>query len=147
MKKIFYLLLLAIIAYGAYTFMSPKVDFTKDAKEGIQFSKSSWSEVLATAKKENKIIFLDIYAIWCGNCKKLKKNTFSDKNAGTYFNRRFINVSLDGEKGDGEMLVKKYAVESYPILMFLDGDGKIIKQAGGYQNTEELINLGKSVSE
>ncbi len=147
MKKIYYLPLLALIGYAAFVFASPKVDFTKDNKDGIQFNKSSWNDILALAKKENKIIFLDVYATWCGNCKNLKKNTFSNKDVGAYYNNRFINVSLDGEKGDGEMLVKKYAVEGYPALIFLDSDGKIIKQAVGFHNTEELINLGKTIPE
>ncbi|MBW6479654.1 MAG: thioredoxin family protein [Bacteroidales bacterium] len=42
--------------------------------EGMVFFTGTWDEALAQAKKENKLIFLDIYASWCAPCKMLKNN-------------------------------------------------------------------------
>jgi thioredoxin 1 len=143
-NKIFWAVALVGII-GLYAYNNPKVDFTADTKGGIQFNKDSWSNVLALAKKENKLIFLDIYATWCGPCKKLKKRTFSSDKVGAYFNEHFINVSLDGENGEGVTVSSKYNVSSYPSLYFIDGDGKIISKAEGYLNPNEIIKFGKSV--
>jgi thioredoxin 1 len=143
-NKIFWAIALVSII-GLYAYNNPTVDFKEDAKGGIQFNKESWSSVLALAKKENKLIFLDIYASWCGPCKKLKKRTFSSDKVGTYFNEHFINVSLDGEEGEGVMVSSKYNVSSYPSLFFIDGDGKIISKAEGFLNANEIIQFGKTV--
>jgi thioredoxin 1 len=143
-NKIFWAVALVGII-GLYAYNNPKVDFTADTKGGIQFNKDSWSNVLALAKKENKLVFLDIYATWCGPCKKLKKRTFSSDKVGAYFNEHFINVSLDGEDGEGVTVSSKYNVSSYPSLYFIDGDGKIISKAEGYLNPNEIIKFGKSV--
>jgi thioredoxin 1 len=100
---------------------------------------------LALAKKDNKLVFLDVYASWCGPCKQLKKRTFSNAKVGTYFNEHFINVSLDGEEGEGVAVSSQYNVTSYPSLYLINADGKIVKQDGGYMSPNELISFGKSV--
>ncbi|MEP0367885.1 MAG: thioredoxin family protein [Cyclobacteriaceae bacterium] len=46
---------------------------------GIVFHEGKWEEVLDLAKRENKYIFLDIYASWCGPCRVMKLKTFTDE--------------------------------------------------------------------
>lgn len=136
----------AIIVLVVVAFKAPKVNFDEDVTGGIQFKKESWNDVLKQAKKENKLIFLDIYATWCGPCKRLKSNTFSNEEVGKLYNQKFINVALDGEKGEGLTLAQKYGVTSYPTLLFLDGNGNIVVRTGGYHNSDEFIELGKTVA-
>ncbi len=143
-NKIFWAI--AIIGIiGLYAYKNPKVDFKVDEKTGIQFNKESWSNILALAKKENKLIFLDIYATWCGPCKRLKKNTFTNKKVGNFFNSNFINVTMDGEEGEGITISEKYKVSSYPTLYFINSDGKIITKEEGYLNPAEILKFAKSV--
>jgi thioredoxin 1 len=145
MKNILFIILAGIAGFILYKYKNPTVNFKEDTKGGIQFHKGTWAEALALAKKNNKLIFLDIYASWCGPCKKLKKRTFSSDKVGTYFNEHFINVSLDGEEGEGVTVSSKYNVSSYPSLFFIDGDGKIISKAEGFLNANEIIQFGKTV--
>jgi thioredoxin-related protein len=114
-----------------------------EKREGIQFIEGDWKKALAEAKKQNKLIFLDAYASWCGPCKLLKRNTFPDKIAGEYFNSNFINVAIDMEKGNGPALAAKYAVNAYPTLIITDADGKIIAYTQGYIKPKQLIDFGK----
>jgi len=111
--------------------------------EGIQFIEADWGKALAEAKKQNKLIFLDAYASWCGPCKLLKKNTFPDKEAGEYFNTNFISVAIDMEKGDGPALSEKFSVNAYPTLIITDANGKIITFTQGYIKPKQLIDFGK----
>lgn len=136
--------LFAMIAIYAYN--NPRVDFSKNTDSGIQFHQGNFSAALELAKKEKKLIFLDIYATWCGPCKKLKANTFSNNEVGAFYNKTFINVALDGELGEGLDLSRKYGVKGYPTLLFIDGDGKIVSSASGYHSPAEIISLGKSIN-
>jgi len=145
MKNKIFTPLAVIIVMAVYAFSNPKVDFKADNKQGIQFHKGNWSEALELAKKEHKLIFLDIYATWRGPCKKLKKHTFSDEKVGQFYNSNFINVSFDGEQEEGLKLVNQYQLTGYPSLLFIDENGKVVTQSGGYHNSDELIALGKSV--
>lgn len=109
---------------------------------GIQFLENSWAKALERAKKENKPIFLDAYASWCGPCKLLKKNTFTKKEAGDFFNAHFVNVAIDMEKGDGPSLSEKFEVDAYPTLIIADKNGNILTYTKGYMNADQLIEFG-----
>jgi thioredoxin 1 len=146
MKSIIFTAIAIIIFVVAYAFNNLSTDFKTDKNDGIQFYRGSWNEALQLAKKENKLIFLDIYATWCGPCKKLKKNSFSNAEVGKFYNVNFINVSLDGEQGDGAMLANQYSLSGYPSLLFIDATGKIVTATFGYHNPSELLDIGKSIS-
>ncbi|MEM6376997.1 MAG: thioredoxin family protein [Bacteroidota bacterium] len=111
--------------------------------QGIEFEHGSWNEVLAKAKQENKIIFVDAYASWCGPCKTMAKRVFPTKEAGDFYNDKFINFKIDLEKGEGPAFAKKYPVRAYPTLMFIDFDGTLVHQKVGGLNASALVELGK----
>lgn len=119
----------------------------KDNEKGINFHTGSWIEALELAKKENKLVFLDISASWCGPCKMLKNFTFPDEAVGKFYNANFINVALDGEKGEGIALAQKYGLTAYPTLLFIDGDGKLVSKTTGYHNAKAFLELGKLVKQ
>lgn len=146
MKGLFYIAFTVIALMTVYVFANPKVDFNTDTADGIQFHNGTWKEALQIAKKENKLIFLDIYATWCGPCKQLKKNTFSSAEVGAFYNQNFVNVALDGEQGEGKMLMQEYALRSFPSLLFIDGNGKVVGQTAGYHNSNQFIELGQKFS-
>jgi len=112
---------------------------------GIQFVEANWEKAIAEAKKQKKMIFIDAYTSWCGPCRMLKTNTFTDKAAGDYFNKYFINIALDMEKGDGIAFAEKYQIRAYPTLLIMDADQKFVSVSEGYINPGQLIEFGKYV--
>jgi len=136
--------IISIIVLSFPSFSTAQEHSHKVNSEGIEFFDGTWEEALAEAKKQNKPIFLDIYASWCGPCKALKNRTFPNAAAGKYFNENFINVSLDGEKGDGIKVKRDFDIHSYPSLFILSSDGEPVVYTAGYLRPEELIELGKA---
>ncbi len=113
---------------------------------GIQFRSISLEEAKKAAKKEKKIIFIDAYAAWCGPCKMLDKNTFSDQSVGTYFNDKFINLKIDCEKhADGPEVMRTYGVSAYPTLLWVDAEGKLVKKEVGYKSPEQLLRAVQDI--
>lgn len=110
--------------------------------QGIQFFEGTWKDAMAKAKAEDKLLFVDAYAKWCGPCKSMAKNVFTQAKVGDYFNANFINLKLDMEEVDGVTFGHKYPVSAYPTLMFIDGDGKVVKNVKGGQQADGLIALG-----
>jgi len=145
MKNFIITAIILIAIAGVYAFTNPKVDFNIDPEIGIQFHRGSFSEALEIAKKEDKLIFLDIYATWCGPCKRLKAKTFSIKEVGDYYNKTFVNIALDGVKGEGLELVKKYNVTGYPTLLYINSKGEIVKGTSGFYNSSDFLTMGKSI--
>ena len=135
-------LLIALLLF--ISFRGATVNFDTDSDNGIQFHKGNWEEALALAKQQNKLIFLDVYASWCGPCKKLKINTFADEAVGNYYNQHFINIAIDGETTEGKALMHKFRLGAYPSLLFVDADAQVKLQTGGYQDVKSFLKLGKA---
>lgn len=115
--------------------------------KGIEFVHEPFATVLAKAKKEKKMIFMDCYTSWCGPCRALSSNIFSQPKVGSYFNAHFVNVKFDMEKGEGIELAKKYGVSAYPTLLFLDEEGNIVEKTMGYKTEDALIEIARKVVE
>lgn len=113
-------------------------------QKGIVFFEGTWKEALMKARKENKPIFLDIYASWCVSCKLMKFNTFSNKKIAEFYNRSFINVSLNGEEGDGAILAAKYQIREYPTLIYLNKNGSPILYATGYLSPRKFMGIANA---
>lgn len=111
---------------------------------GIDFESSRWKEIVKKAKEENKLIFFDAYTSWCGPCIKLQREVFPDNTLGEYYNRNFINVKFDMEKGEGITLSRKYAVQVYPTLLFIDPrNERVVNHAIGFKSPEQLLQLAE----
>jgi thioredoxin-related protein len=113
------------------------------AQDGIQFFEGTWAETLAKAKSENKLIFMDAYAVWCGPCKQMAANVFPQKEVGAFYNSHFIPVKIDMEKGEGLALAKLYNVRAYPNLLYINWKGEVVHRAVGGRQSEPFIELGK----
>jgi thioredoxin-related protein len=111
----------------------------------INFEHGSWAEVKAKAKKENKMIFVDAFTTWCGPCKWMAANTFTDKSVGEYYNANFINYKFDMEKGEGTKFANDYQIQAYPSLLYLKADGAEIFRSEGSVDGESFLEMGKSV--
>jgi len=138
----YFLMLTAVVGVVSAFAFKPKMPEKKDEK-GISFIEQDWNKALDSAKTNNKLVFLDIYATWCGPCKMLKQHTFTDEAAGKFFNEHFINVSMDGEAGVGPALAQKYSIVGYPSLIITDASGKVILETAGYVDANYLINFAK----
>lgn len=109
----------------------------------INFIENSWPEALKQAAAQNKYIFVDAYATWCGPCKMLKATTFKNKNAATFYNQNFINVALDMEKGNHPQLAQQWGMRAYPTLIIFDSKGKIVLNTVGFITAKDLIRFGE----
>jgi thioredoxin-related protein len=115
----------------------------QDAAVGMQFSEKSFDELLAQAKEEDKLIFIDAYTTWCGPCKMMARKVFPAERVGNFYNDRFINAKFDMEKGEGLTLARKYRVRAYPTYLFVNGEGELMHKALGYIPQDEFIAIGE----
>jgi thiol-disulfide isomerase/thioredoxin len=119
------------------------VAFSAITAQGINFEHEGWEKIKKQAAKEDKIIFVDAYTTWCGPCKWMSANVFTDEGVADFFNDKFINLKLDMEKGEGLDFAKEYKVVAYPTLLFIDGDGDLVHKRLGAIPAEEFLAFGK----
>ena len=126
--------------------------------QGMIFEKNTtWEEVVAKAKAENKLIFVDCFTTWCGPCKKLDAEVFPDPSVGAFFNEHFVNlkVQMDTTKTDsdytrkwwaiGQEWHKKYGVWAYPSFLVFDSNGEIAERGVGYMPVPQFLEKGKEL--
>ncbi len=109
----------------------------------INFIENSWGAAQKRARQAHKYIFVDAYATWCGPCKQLKATTFRDPKVADFFNRNFVNLSLDMEKGEGPTLAETWQVTAYPTLLVIDPLGKVVLRYTGFLKPNDLLMLGE----
>ena len=121
----------------------------------------SMNEALEAQKENPKAIFMDAYTSWCGPCKMLDKNTFTNKDLVEYVNENFYAVKFNAE-GPEEIKYKdkifknpKYdadrrgrngthefasamRISGYPTMVFFDEKGEMIAPVVGYRTPEQL---------
>lgn len=115
---------------------------TTEAQDGIKFDEtSSWQQLLAESGRQNKPIFLDCYTSWCGPCKGMAADVFTQKNVGDFMNENFICTKRDMEKGEGIELRTKYKsmIPGFPTFLLINSKGEVIHQAAGYMNPNKFI--------
>lgn len=147
MKKLFLL-----------AFLLPLLAVAQD--KGMHFEHgSSWADVQAKAKAENKYIFVDCFTTWCGPCKFMSANIFPQEKVGSFMNEKFINVKVQMDQTDkdneevkswyaaAKQIEKDYAIRAYPTFLVFAPDGHIVdRQVGGAEADQFIERCAASLN-
>lgn len=120
--------------------------------------------VLETQRPGNtKKVFIDVYTDWCGWCKKMDKNTFQNPEVAAYMQAHFLMVKFNaegkqpisydgrtfnyvshGRRGYHELAVALLNGKlSYPTVLFMDEELKILSPVPGYQNAKPFLQIAR----
>ncbi len=110
----------------------------------IEFYQGSFSDLLIKAKEANKMIYIDCFTTWCGPCKRMAKDIFTNDSVADFYNSNFINVAIDMEKGEGVDIAKKYHVKNYPTMLYLDAAGNQLHRTCGSTPAGNFIANAKN---
>jgi thiol:disulfide interchange protein len=103
----------------------------------------SWHRELSRAKSEaqtgNNVIVVDVYTDWCGWCKKMDSDIYTDPRV-VGLSRREVFVKLDAEDGgEGQRFAREMRVTGYPTTIILDSNGNKLSEAKGYIRSPEAF--------
>jgi thioredoxin-related protein len=132
------ILFLSLTSFTLTTISAQGIDFQSDTLQ--------WTAILAKAKAENKLVFVDAYTQWCGPCKRMAKDVFPQKAVGDVYNAAFINVKMDMEHGEGPAVAMRYGVKAYPTYMFINAAGELVHRGLGSMAADKFIAVGKAAS-
>jgi thioredoxin-related protein len=150
-------LILVILVFSAVVFATflPAEVTTKASAGSITWNK--YDAGLKLAAKSKKPIMVDFYTDWCGWCKKLDKNTYTDTAVANYLNSHFVSVKINGESrenldlptgpSNGLNVARSFGVKGYPCIWFLNADGSRINNLSGYRPPDIFIYYLKYVGE
>ena len=107
-------------------------------------SAGKWLTNLEQAKKlalsTDKLILVDFWASWCGPCKRMDQESWSDPEIQTLIQNYIpLQIDIDSKKRDA----MKYNVRSIPYIFIIDGNGEVIYQSLGYMDKDKVAEVLK----
>ncbi|EIM75847.1 thioredoxin-like protein [Nitritalea halalkaliphila LW7] len=118
------------------------------AQEQIRWMQ--FEEAVQASAAVPKLVLVDVYTDWCGWCKKMDKETFTDKDVIAFINAHFYPVKLNAESTDRSFefrgksyteasIAKAMRVRSYPNFILMDARMENITQLPGYRKPKDFL--------
>ncbi|MES2689852.1 MAG: DUF255 domain-containing protein [Bacteroidota bacterium] len=93
---------LLLIPFVLLTSFKPDL---KPQKANKELKWYSWNEGYEKAVKEGKIVLVDAYTDWCGWCKRMDRDTYSDSAVIKKINDNFVPIKFNPEIADASYKV------------------------------------------
>lgn len=114
------------------------------AEAQIRFRALSWQQALAKARQENKMMFIALYAPWCGYCRQMEQAIYRLPEVGNFYNEQFINVKYNIQHTDGIAIRNSYTLPGLPAYLYLNPHGMVVAKTAGYQHQDLFIRNADS---
>lgn len=96
------------------------------------------------ARTERKLVFVDLYADWCGWCTKMDEDVFTDARVKSAL-LGYVPIKVNVDVGGGRDVASRYRVNGLPAFLVLNGEGRLVGRFDGYLSAETfLARLGRS---
>ena len=111
----------------------------------------TFEELNEKMAEEPRIVMIDVYANWCGYCKKMDAQTFTDEGVADILNSKFYTLKLNSEsdkritfKGvettEAE-LAAALKVTGLPTMIFLDTSLATVTPVPGYRDAKQFTEV------
>ena len=103
---------------------------------------TNFTEGQVVAKRDGKPIILKFTADWCGPCRMLTREVFSDSQVGQFVQGAFVPVIVDvtDRHGANQSIANQYQVDALPTLVVLNPDGQEQARKVGYLDKPVLLS-------
>ena len=123
-------ILIAACAVLAIYFINVEVQsyFGRQALAHAALQNFTLDEALKKAAAENKLVLVDVAAIWCPTCRRLDNDVFSNSQVKEKLDEKYVFSRLEYESPEGEAFLETHNAVGFPNLWVLDGSGKVVKK-------------------
>lgn len=97
---------------------------------------TDYDAALKQAQSTNKMVVIDFFATWCGPCRMMERNTFSDEKVRQRL-AEFVPLKIDVDKQP--KLAARYGIEGMPTTLVVDATGKPLAGAVGYLEVADYL--------
>ena len=91
------------------------------------------------ARVEQKLILLDLEAVWCHWCHVMDQTTYQDPAVAALLAKHYISVKVDHDARPD--LAERYREYGWPATIIFDGQGRELVKRAGYINPADMQAL------
>lgn len=91
-----------------------------------------------------KITIVHVYTDWCGLCKLMEHDVYSDDEVAAYLTANFKRAKWNPEKALS-YLAAEWDIKAFPTILFMNPDGSIFYKYAGVLNKSELLDMAGTV--
>ncbi len=96
-------------------------------------------DALERARAEGKLVLVDFFAEWCGPCKRMEAEVYSDPRVAAVLAERYVLLKVDTDEYPAAG--KPYRVTGIPDARLLAADGRQVGRIFGFQPVEAVLEL------
>ncbi|MBN8705072.1 MAG: thioredoxin fold domain-containing protein [Bacteroidetes bacterium] len=115
-----------------------------------------FNEGIELAQKQKKYILVDFYTDWCGWCKKMDKDTYTNPTVMQILKKNFILIKVNAEDAAKSAKYKQYnvtypelsqgfGVTGFPATVFLNAQADYVTLVPGYLPADEMTTILKFI--
>jgi thioredoxin-related protein len=93
----------------------------------IDYFKGNFQAALDSAKKYNKLIFMNVAASWSGASNRMEKNVFRNQMVDSLIVENFIPLRLEASSHEGTILQQQFGIAALPAYLVLNKNGELVK--------------------
>ena len=129
---------------------------------GTNYFDGNFRAALDSAKKYDKLIFMNIAATWSGASNRMEKNVFRHQLIDSIIIEKFIPLRLEASSQEGSQMQQQFGIAALPAYLIINKNGEVvrmrigevsldafhsflkdaIREPLGYQNLEKETILG-----
>ncbi|MDZ7897201.1 MAG: thioredoxin family protein [Arcicella sp.] len=94
---------------------------------GIDYFKGNFQAALDSAKKYDKLIFMNIAATWSGVSNRMEKNVFRNQVIDSLIVERFIPLRLEASSQEGTIIQQQFGIAALPAYLVLNKSGNVVR--------------------
>jgi thiol-disulfide isomerase/thioredoxin len=110
------------------------------AATGIAWQQGDVDAAFASAKTQNKPVFLYWGAVWCPPCNQVKATIFTRQDF-IERSRFFVPVYIDGDSASAQKLGDRFKVSGYPTMILFKPDGSEITRLPGEVDAGQYMRV------
>ena len=105
-----------------------------------------WSDNLfARAKQQDRLVLLDLEAVWCHWCHVMAETTYKDPAVDALLEQNYLLIRVDQDSRPD--ISHRYEDYGWPATVIFDSNGKELVKRQGYIEPAEMARLLKAVIE
>ena len=157
MRTQYWSVTLVLLAFGLLG-TAPEAQAQQGDFAAAPLNWEGFNDAIQEAGQGQKKVLVDVYAPWCGFCRKMHEETYIDDAIKSYLDEHFhvtrVNIEVDddtlnyrgGYRLSSRMLATIFGTNGTPNTAFLDPEGNFITALPGFAPPEQFLNVLKYIA-